>query len=150
MYDQSLLEPNSLISTLVEVGKGEELTYLEGYIGPSESGIVRLYGDLNMTYYADIPQEYILHARNVRCNSNSLVQVFIAPSTKVRLYTTRLKKTKTVMAKRLNSNVEDLNWCLIKCFMDHDDTSDAYEKCAQTCEGDHPRAFAAPRLFYAG
>ena len=138
MNEQTALKTNPLIETLIDVGKGEELTYLEGYIGPSDSGVVRLYGNLNLTYYADIPREDILHARNIPGDTNGLTQVFMTLNTKIRLYSTRNQKSGSVLAKAIHPNEPDLDFCLVQCAMDHDVPSDSYDKCAEGCEGKFP------------
>jgi hypothetical protein len=70
------LKVNPLIAKLAGATSGGAVE-LQGYVGPSEAGTVRLYRSLAMDSYVDIPREAILDAADVESDSEGRVRLYV-------------------------------------------------------------------------
>jgi hypothetical protein len=57
---QQTLAPNRVVEELLRASPNELTIELSGYVGPSDPGTVRLYKDLSLSSYFDIPKDAIV------------------------------------------------------------------------------------------
>jgi hypothetical protein len=135
MHEQETLKVNSVVESLASAAEDAGLARLEGYVGPSDSETIRLYGTLDMTYFADIPRDAILHAQQVPGRSDGSVQVFMRPETEIRVHLTRDERSGgiTRSAGSVWLPVEDVNFCIIICWQKHDPNTPEEQKCIDEC-----------------
>lgn len=96
--EQKRLEVNPLVAKLLESAEGEPITSLEGYIGPSEEAKIRLYTDLQLNEYIDLPEEAVLHAEEPD-QAEGRVRLWLRADARVQIISTR---TTSAQAARLS------------------------------------------------
>jgi hypothetical protein len=79
-------EPRAPVNPLVEdlLKREARAVSLRGYVGPAESGRVRLYSDLSLTRFVEIPDDAIVHVRQARNDPEARRTVVFDGSTRVR------------------------------------------------------------------
>jgi hypothetical protein len=140
MNDESALKENPLVEELIGSTKGAEVVRFEGYVGASGSESVRLYGDLTLSYFADIPRDAIVHSQRIAGQPDGIVRLFLNADARIRLFTSHGKGSKgvTVAARRANMSPEDVNMCIIGCWIDHP-SEPAQTKCTNDCMAKMPK-----------
>ncbi len=83
MSDDKKLKVNPIIEKLSEVAGRDSAVELQGYVGPSEPNVIRLYRSLSMTHYVEIPKDAILHAVETKDDDTGQVKLFVAGSTQM-------------------------------------------------------------------
>jgi hypothetical protein len=78
---------NSLIAALLETEKEDMAVTLEGYVGPSNSSTLRLYLDLGVTHYIDVPDESVLQIEDLHESGDGRVRVWVKGSSEIRTVT---------------------------------------------------------------
>jgi hypothetical protein len=74
------LAPNPLITELLRAAPdGEEIVRFSGYVGPSTPETVRLYENLSLSRYLEIPRSAILHSEEGD-SKTSPVKIFVRSS----------------------------------------------------------------------
>jgi hypothetical protein len=70
---------------------GQSLTELRGFLGKGPEGIIRLYADLNMDSYADIPKDAVVYWQEVTEDQKGEYRVFVPVTTQItEIYSIRL------------------------------------------------------------
>jgi hypothetical protein len=75
---------NPLVAKFLDIAKDETVVQIEGYVGPSETSMLRLYRSLDLSEYMDVPEAGILHFKELSEGSDGLVRVWVRGSAKVR------------------------------------------------------------------
>jgi hypothetical protein len=80
------LKINPTIAKLVEIARADEIVALEGFVGPSDPDFVRLYFDLELSGYLEVPKKAIKHAEELdkEKGEKGPVRVYVPASTMVR------------------------------------------------------------------
>ena len=86
--ERSNPKPDPLIAKLSERANGEPVAELQGYVGPSEDEVIRLYESRQMITYVDIPKTAVLHIVEPE-NENEPTAIYTLASTRVRFTTVR-------------------------------------------------------------
>jgi hypothetical protein len=136
MPKRSALEADPLVESLASAAERDSgVACLEGYVGSSDRETIRLYGTLNLTYFADIPRDAILDARYLPGRSDGSVQVFMRPDSEIRLHRAHDEQGRgvTISARRVQGDIADANMCIIGCWIDHPAGSAAEAKCIRDC-----------------
>jgi hypothetical protein len=74
---------NPLVAKLLDTAKDETVVQLEGYVGPSETSILRLYRSLDLSEYMDVPEVGILHFEELSEGGDGRVRVWVRGSAKI-------------------------------------------------------------------
>jgi hypothetical protein len=129
----SALNVEAGVGALMKAAKGRRVSCLEGYVGASDAKSIRLYGSLSLTYYADIDKSDILHSRVVPGRSDGSVQIFTDSETQIDVHTIGKPGGVTVVARRLNDTVGDVNMCIIGCWQKHSGDPAKEKVCTDAC-----------------
>jgi hypothetical protein len=80
------LKVNPTVAKLAEIGRQEEIVSLEGFVGPSEPDFVRLYFDLELSGYLEVPKRAVKHAEELdkEKREKGPVRIYVPASTMVR------------------------------------------------------------------
>jgi len=81
------LEPKPIIKKLEEALRQDSVVHLEGYVGSSVEGTLRLYKNLNLESYVEVSKEEVIACVEIPNDNCGRVKVFIPASTKVKLLT---------------------------------------------------------------
>lgn len=81
------LEPKPIIKKLEEALRQDSVVHLEGYVGSSVEGTLRLYKSLNLENYIEVSKEEVIACVEISNDNFGRVQVFIPASTKVKSLT---------------------------------------------------------------
>ena len=85
-HQHSRPKVDPVIAKLSEQANGSPVAELQGYVGPSEDDVVRLYGSRQMNSYVDIPTTAVLHIVEPE-NENKPTVIYTLASTRVRFTT---------------------------------------------------------------
>ncbi len=77
-----------VIAKLSERASGEGVAELQGYVGPSEDEVIRLYGSRQMSSYVDIPMTAVLHIVEPEIE-NEPTAIYTLASTQIRYTSVR-------------------------------------------------------------
>ena len=89
--NRSKPKTDPVIAKLSERASGEGVAELQGYVGPSEDEVIRLYGSREMISYVDIPMTAVLHIVEPE-NENEPTVIYTLSSTEVRFTSVRSAK----------------------------------------------------------
>ena len=81
------LEPKPIIKKLEEALKRDSVVHLEGYVGSSVEGTLRLYRTLNLESYVEVPKKEVIACVEIPNDNFGRVKVFIPASTMVKSLT---------------------------------------------------------------
>ena len=81
------LEPKPIIKKLEEALKRDSVVHLEGYVGSSVEGTLRLYRTLNLESYVEVSKEEVIACVEIPNDNCGRVKVFIPASTMVKSLT---------------------------------------------------------------
>lgn len=81
------LKPGPIIKKLEEALKQDQVIELEGYVGSSVEGTLRLYKNLDLEHYVEVSKENIIASIEISNDDLGYVKVFIPASAKVRFLT---------------------------------------------------------------
>ncbi len=85
-HQHSRPKVDPVIAKLSEQANGSPVAELQGYVGPSEDDVVRLYGSRQMNSYVDLPTTAVLHIVEPE-NENKPTVIYTLASTRVRFTT---------------------------------------------------------------
>jgi hypothetical protein len=77
-FNPSSIMPNPMVEQMLRVvPDGESIVELTGYVGPSTPDTVRLYPDLTMSRYFDIPRNAIVNLMHAGESKNGAVKLYV-------------------------------------------------------------------------
>lgn len=88
-----------VVEKLVKAAGDDSVAQLEGYVGPSRGDTVRLYLTLELTSYADIPRDALLHVEELS-EAGGRVRAHLLGSREIQLVA---RRSVSVRASRLSS-----------------------------------------------
>jgi hypothetical protein len=77
------LKVNPLLAKLAARAGQSRIVEMEGYIGPADTGVVRLYGSLSMDSYTEIPKDGVIEAIECADSKDGRVKLYVADTTEV-------------------------------------------------------------------
>lgn len=77
------LKVNPIVAKLLKADGQDSIVEIEGYVGSVEEGTVRLYKNLGLSEYVEVPEDSILHTINIPDDKGGRVKVYIEASTEV-------------------------------------------------------------------
>ena len=101
---QQEIPVSSFVSKLADAKK-ENLTFLtRGYVGSVDDKVVRMYLDLSLETYVDIPRSAVVHAQPVKDDLHERSELMVMGSSDIRLVH---QQTHTIKAQDLQRATDD-------------------------------------------
>jgi len=104
--NNDVLSVNPILDALATKGSGK-VVELRGFVGPSDSTVVRLYESLEMVSYLEIPKSEVLHAVADPKSANGAIKLYVRGNTELLSVSSQQIRADARMSTGLRTNIQE-------------------------------------------